>query len=91
MSRRTLTVSLTTEWEEFIEERVKSGRYLSASEVVRDALRQLLMRENEQAAELERLRSQIGVGLEQARAGELLDGEEVFAALAARRRVPADR
>jgi antitoxin ParD1/3/4 len=91
MSRRTLTVSLTTEWEEFIEELVSSGRYLSASEVVRDALRQLLRRESEQAAELERLRSQIGVGLEQARAGELLDGDEVFATLAARRRVPAER
>lgn len=91
MSRRTLTVSLTAEWEQFIEERVSSGRYLSASEVVRDALRQLMRSENEQAAELERLRSQIGVGVEQARAGELLDGEEVFASLAARRRVPADR
>lgn len=91
MSRRTLTVSLTAEWEEFIEERVRSGRYLSASEVVRDALRQLMRRESEQAAELERLRSQVGVGLEQARAGELLDGDAVFASLAARRGVAADR
>lgn len=86
MSRRTtLTVSLTPEWEEFIDEHVRSGRYLSASEVVREGLRQLAERERLRAAELDRLRTQVRLGLEQARAGELLDGDEVFQSLAARR------
>jgi antitoxin ParD1/3/4 len=87
--RTTLTVSLTPEWEEFIDERVRSGRYLSASEVVREGLRQLAERESEHAAELDRLRTQVRLGLEQARAGELLDGDEVFEGLAARGRASA--
>lgn len=87
--RTTLTVSLTPEWEEFIDQRVRSGRYLSASEVVREGLRQLAERESEHAAELDRLRTQVRLGLEQARAGELLDGDEVFEGLAARRRASA--
>jgi antitoxin ParD1/3/4 len=87
--RTTLTVSLTPEWEEFIDERVRSGRYLSASEVVREGLRQLAEREREHTAELDRLRTQVRLGLEQARAGDLLDGDEVFESLAARRRASA--
>jgi antitoxin ParD1/3/4 len=36
-----MNVSLTPELEHFIHEKVKSGRYLSASEVVREGLRML--------------------------------------------------
>jgi antitoxin ParD1/3/4 len=43
--RRTRNVSLTSEMEAFIDDRVASGRYRSASEVVRAALR--LMEEDE--------------------------------------------
>lgn len=90
MSRRiTLTVSLTPEWEEFIDQHVLSGRYVSASEVVREGLRQLAERERERAAELDRLRAQVRLGLEQARAGDLLDGDEVFESLVARRATSA--
>ena len=39
--RRTRNVSLTPEMEAFIDDRVASGRYRSASEVVRAALRLL--------------------------------------------------
>ncbi len=40
-----MNVSLTPELEQFVHEKVKSGRYLSASEVVREALRLLEERE----------------------------------------------
>lgn len=40
-----MNVSLTPKLEEFVQEKVKSGRYNSASEVVREALR-LLMEED---------------------------------------------
>ena len=40
-TRTTLNVSLTAELGSFIEEQVRSGRYRTASEVVRDALRLL--------------------------------------------------
>ncbi|HEY8382998.1 MAG TPA: type II toxin-antitoxin system ParD family antitoxin, partial [Microvirga sp.] len=43
--RKTRNVSLTPELEEFIDNTVASGRYRSASEVVRAALRLLYERE----------------------------------------------
>jgi antitoxin ParD1/3/4 len=76
--RVTLNVSLTPELEKFVETRVASGRYLSASEVVREGLRLLEEREVSRQAALEEVRRKISVGLEQAERGELFDGEEVF-------------
>ncbi len=63
-----MNVSLTTELELMIRQRVDSGRYNNASEVVRDALRRLESHER-----LEHLRSLLSVGLEQERRGELID------------------
>jgi antitoxin ParD1/3/4 len=77
-SRVTLNVSLTPELEKFVESRVASGRYLSASEVVREGLRLLEDRELSRQAALEEVRRKIAIGLEQAELGELFDGEEVF-------------
>lgn len=77
-SRVTLNVSLTPELEKFVESRVASGRYQSASEVVRDGLRLLEERELSRQTALDEVRRKIAVGLEQAERGELFDGEEVF-------------
>jgi len=75
MARRpTANISLTPELEAFISSRVASGRYQSASEVVREALRLLEQREQQRIASLEELRREVAVGLAQARAGELVDG-----------------
>ncbi len=63
-----MNVSLTPQLEAKIHERVESGRYASASEVVREALR--LLEEREQ---LEHLRSLLAVGLEEAQRGELIE------------------
>jgi antitoxin ParD1/3/4 len=76
--RMTLNISLTRELEEFISSHVQSGRYQSASEVVRQGLRLLQEQETTREAQLERLRNQIQIGLDQADRGELLDGEAVF-------------
>lgn len=75
-----MTVSLTPELESFVSSRVASGKFVSASEVVREGLRLLEEREARRDAELAQLRRDVQVGLEQARAGELVDGEEVLAA-----------
>ena len=77
-SRTTLNVSLTPELDEFISSKVASGRYQSASEVIRQGLRLLQEQEMTRQAQLDRLRAQINLGLDQANRGELLDGEEVF-------------
>jgi antitoxin ParD1/3/4 len=55
-----MNVSLTPELEQYIRTKVDSGRYLSASEVVREALRLLEQKEKR----LEGLRVEIQKGLD---------------------------
>lgn len=60
----TLNVSLTPHLEEFIQKTVSSGRFQSASELVRTALRLLEEREQERLARLAWLRGEIQKGLD---------------------------
>ena len=73
-----MNVSLTPELEQLIHKKVESGLYLSASEVVREALRLLEERDRLNAMKLEELRKEIQIGIDQADRGELLDGPQVF-------------
>ena len=78
----TLNVSLTPEFADFIEEAVASGSYVSASEVVRDALR--LMRQDQESEDvrLALLRRAVDTGLEQSERGEFSERSvtDIFAA-----------
>jgi antitoxin ParD1/3/4 len=78
-----MNVSLTDEQRRFIQERVKMGRYRTATDVVRDALRVLMQQEANDGPGYEawrdRVRQQVEEGYQQAARGELLDGEQVFA------------
>jgi antitoxin ParD1/3/4 len=76
-----MNVSLTPELERLVAEKVESGMYSSASEVVREGLRLLQERDELRRARLEELRREITKGVEQADRGELMDGEQVFAEL----------
>jgi antitoxin ParD1/3/4 len=73
-----MNVSLTPELERLVAEKVESGKYPSASEVVREGLRLLQERDELRRARLEELRREIARGVEQADRGELIDGEAVF-------------
>jgi antitoxin ParD1/3/4 len=73
-----MNVSLTPELEKFVQSKVKSGRYLSASEVIREALRLLEERDRLYQARLADLQKEITIGVEEADRGELFDGEEVM-------------
>lgn len=76
-----MDVALTPELEEIISEEVKSGRYASPAEVVGEGLRLLKERAELNRIRLEDLRRDIGLGVRQADAGELVAGEEVFKAI----------
>ena len=80
-----MNVSLTPELERFVAEGVASGRYRSASEVVRAGLRLLQEREQEQQARLAVLRADIDEGIASLERGEGVPGDEAFARLQARR------
>lgn len=79
--RTTINVFLTPQLERFVNSRVDSGRYESASEVVREGLRLLEEREAAKEATLNEVRKKVAIGLGQARRGELIDGEDVFSEL----------
>lgn len=71
-----VNISLTPELEKLVDERVKSGRYTSASEVVREALRLLDRFDEAQQRALIDLNRKIDTGLVQAERGELISGAE---------------
>jgi antitoxin ParD1/3/4 len=83
-TRSTLNVSLTPELEGFIESRVASGRYQTASEVVREALRLLELQERDREAAHTALKVKLKRAAAQAEAGELVDGEAFLNKLMAR-------
>ena len=73
-----MNISLTSELESMIHHKVASGRYTSASEVVREALR--LMDERDQVFILQKdeIRRKITAGMDSLRAGKSNDGESYF-------------
>jgi antitoxin ParD1/3/4 len=73
-----MNVSLTEELERFIGRLVESGRYRSASEVVRAAVRLLEEREQEREMKLESLRKAVGEGLSELDRGESVPGDQAF-------------
>ena len=65
----TTSLSLGEHWEVFIKNEISSGRYGSASEVVRDALRAM----EERKSKLEALRVHLAEGATQAKNVEFVD------------------
>ena len=80
-----MNVSLTPELEQLIEERVKTGLYNSASEVVREALRLLMERDQIKQMKLDELRRQIQIGIDASDRGEVITEEEAMERLKLRR------
>ena len=71
-SDTTMNVNLSRDSYDFVKSAISSGRYTSASEVVRDALRE----QHDQA--LRELERKIEAGLASPRRGDLLDGDAVL-------------
>jgi antitoxin ParD1/3/4 len=86
-----MNVSLSPELEAFVVAKVKSKRYTSASEVVREALRLLEEHERIRAAQLAEFQTELDRRLAALDRGEAVDPAAVRAELQAqsRRRRPA--
>jgi antitoxin ParD1/3/4 len=76
-----MNVSLTPELEKLITQKVRSGRYTSASEVIREALRLLEEQEQLRQKQLAALQEKIDRGLEQLDRGEGIPGDQARALL----------
>ena len=76
-----MNVHLTQELEQIVQIRVNSGRYNSAGEVVRDALRLLADRDELIDRRQQDLGKKITQGLDSLQRGEGVDGEEFFGRL----------
>ena len=68
-----MNVSLTPELEQFVSAKVESGRYNSASEVVREALRLLEENDSARAAQLAQFNDELGRRLAALDRGETVD------------------
>ena len=76
-----MNVSLTPQHEKFVNNKVKSGRYNSASEVVREALRLLEEHDRFRAQRLAEFRITMDERLASLDRGEGVDGAEFFKTL----------
>ncbi len=70
-----MNVSLTPELEELVSAKVQTGRYSSASEVVREALRLLEDRDRAKAAQLAEFNDELGRRLALLDRGKHVDAE----------------
>jgi antitoxin ParD1/3/4 len=76
-----MNVSLTLELERLVHRKVDTGRYTSAGEVIREALRRMAERDEMQALHKDEIRRQIAVGMASLRSGNSTDGEIFLAGI----------
>jgi antitoxin ParD1/3/4 len=76
--RTSLNVSLTAELNQFVQDRIATGRYQTASEVIREGLRLLEHQERDREAAYQALKAKLGRGAAQADRGEFVDPDEVL-------------
>lgn len=68
-----MNVSLTPELEQLVNNKVKSGMYHSASEVIREGLRLLKEQDDLRQSRLNQLRKEVEIGAEQIARGQYTD------------------
>jgi antitoxin ParD1/3/4 len=85
-NRTSLNVSLTPELDEFVQKRVATGRYQTASEVIREGLRLLEQQEREREMSLLALKAKLKRGSDQADEGKFVDPDETLKKIGALKR-----
>jgi antitoxin ParD1/3/4 len=72
-----MNISLTPELEKYVHDKVKSGKYASASEVIREMIR----KESDNQEKFLRLKADLDLGMDDIRNGRVVDGETAMAKL----------
>ena len=78
---KTMNITLKPEEEQLIQEKLKSGKYETAYDVIVEALSLLEERDKLSQEWLEDTRKKVAVGIAQLNKGEGIDGEVVIARL----------
>jgi len=73
-----MNISLTPELEKFVQNKVNSGMYTSASEVIRESLRLLHVHDDLQAKKIGQLNQAIELGLQQLNEGQKISAEDSY-------------
>ena len=73
-----MTITLPPKLEKLVQERLRSGRYASASEVVMEALEFLERHERVRAEQRAELEAELVEGARELRRGEKIDGEQAY-------------
>lgn len=76
-----MSITLTLEQEQFIQEQLKTGKYQSANEVITEAFRLLETRDKSDRQWVEEVREKVKVAIASLERGGGRDGEEVVAEL----------
>jgi len=78
MRKSNMNISLTPELEQFVNTKVNSGMYTSASEVIRESLRLLHTYEDLQTHRIKQLNDAIDVGLTQLNANNKISAKDSY-------------
>ncbi|MBS0184896.1 MAG: type II toxin-antitoxin system ParD family antitoxin [Proteobacteria bacterium] len=73
-----MNISLNNTLEKFIQKKIETGLYNSASEVVREGIRLLMERDMLFQQQIQKLNHEIEAGLRQLQNGESISGPQVF-------------
>ncbi|MEA3332345.1 MAG: type II toxin-antitoxin system ParD family antitoxin [Pseudomonadota bacterium] len=65
-----MNISLTPEMDDWIAQKLGSGMYKSSSEIIREGLRLLKLREEQRTGMVENLRNELLIGIKQLDAGK---------------------
>ncbi len=76
-----MNIFLNLEQKQFIQEKLQSGKYQTADEVIIEAFRLLEERDKRYEQWLEETREKVAIGLAELERGEGVDGEVVIAEL----------
>ena len=76
-----MNISLTPELEQYVNAKVKSGMYTSASEVIRESLRLLHTYEDVQNQRIKEINQAIDIGLNQLDSGNKISAKASYAKL----------